>query len=271
MNDGSARPLDPAANRLWAPEGTTELVLFDMDDTLLDHWGTSQRALEALRDGFPVFRRRPIEELNAEYQRLLEEVHTRLASAPEDALANEEARTERFMQLSAWCGERLAPDEALGVSRRYRAAYQAARRPVAGAVELLRELHGRVRVGVVSNNHVREQREKIAFLGLEELVGFLVTSEEARVAKPDPSIFRIALGRAGVEADRAVMVGDTWSTDVVGARSAGIRAVWLNRLGERAPEGAEVEELRSLLPALEVARRLLAPETARENRPPNGS
>jgi len=44
-----------------------------------------------------------------------------------------------------------------------------------------------------------------------------------------------------------VMVGDAWSTDVEGARAAGVRAVWLNRFGAIAPD-ASIAMLRSLEP-----------------------
>ena len=51
------------------------------------------------------------------------------------------------------------------------------------------------------------------------------TSELAR-AKPDPSVFGHALDRLGLDATRAVFVGDRPKDDVWGAQQAGMRAVW---------------------------------------------
>jgi putative hydrolase of the HAD superfamily len=51
----------------------------------------------------------------------------------------------------------------------------------------------------------------------------IVDSTVVGVAKPDPRIFAIALDAAGVPAARAVHVGDMLSTDVAGARAAGVR------------------------------------------------
>ena len=48
------------------------------------------------------------------------------------------------------------------------------------------------------------------------------------VEKPDPRFFRIALERAGVQAETTVHVGDLYHVDVVGARAAGIRALLLD-------------------------------------------
>jgi putative hydrolase of the HAD superfamily len=43
------------------------------------------------------------------------------------------------------------------------------------------------------------------------------------------------------------MLGDAWKTDIEGARRAGLRAIWLNRLGAASPD-ASVAEIRSLEP-----------------------
>jgi putative hydrolase of the HAD superfamily len=67
--------------------------------------------------------------------------------------------------------------------------------------------------------------------GLREALDGVVTSAEAGARKPDPAIFAPALAIAGVEASRALHVGDTVSEDVDGARAAGIRALHLDRSG----------------------------------------
>jgi FMN phosphatase YigB (HAD superfamily) len=49
------------------------------------------------------------------------------------------------------------------------------------------------------------------------------------------------------------MVGDSWENDVLGARAAGIRAVWLNRRGVLIPDPAlagEIGDLGSLTMSL---------------------
>ncbi len=42
------------------------------------------------------------------------------------------------------------------------------------------------------------------------------------VRKPHPRIFSLVLERCGVDADAAVLVGDSWHADVEGARDAGL-------------------------------------------------
>ena len=59
-------------------------------------------------------------------------------------------------------------------------------------------------------------------------VAAVIDSGAVGVAKPDPGIFTLALNAVGVEAARAVHVGDTVAADVVGARAAGVRPLHLD-------------------------------------------
>ena len=68
-------------------------------------------------------------------------------------------------------------------------------------------------------------------LGLEPYLDFIVTSSDVSSPKPKPPLFLKALERAGTEAEQAIYVGDQYSTDVVGARGAGINPVLLDRYG----------------------------------------
>ena len=80
-----------------------------------------------------------------------------------------------------------------------------------------------VKVAIISNSEGMLDR---LFTELDVLRHFdlVVDSGKVGVEKPDPRIFEIALARFGVAPSRALMLGDTFATDIVGARAAGIRA-----------------------------------------------
>jgi putative hydrolase of the HAD superfamily len=149
----------------------------------------------------------------------------------------ENARHERFRRLFAAAGTTASEDLARDAAAAYRQRYSEARRAVSGAAALLRLVRSRARVGIVSNNLLEEQRDKLRVCGLTPYVDELVVSEEAGTAKPDPAIFALALERLGCEPRAAVMVGDSWAADIAGARAAGIRAIWFNPHGEPVPSG----------------------------------
>jgi putative hydrolase of the HAD superfamily len=118
------------------------------------------------------------------------------------------------------------------------AAFPAARRARASvfpdAEPVLRALRARVprlRLGLLTNGAPDLQREKLALSGLGPWFDAVVVSGEEGVGKPDAAIFRRALDRLGVPPEAAAMVGDRLDRDVLGARRAGIFAVWLNRGG----------------------------------------
>jgi len=78
-----------------------------------------------------------------------------------------------------------------------------------------------IEVGVVSNWDIglTEQLER---LGVASLFTAIVTTAEAGAPKPEPAVFRLALEKLGVDAGRAVHVGDE-PGDEDGARAAGMQ------------------------------------------------
>jgi HAD superfamily hydrolase (TIGR01549 family) len=222
----------------------TRAVLFDLDDTLFDHRRSAAAALARVRDVFAPSV--AFEQFEQHHMRYLEEMHVEVLAGRIDL---DEARRERFRRVFRALGLDVSEEQTWHAAGAYRSGYLDARRPMAGAAELLAAVHTRARVGVVSNNLLEEQRDKLAFCGLTSFVDVLVVSEEAGISKPDPGIFHIALERIGVQAADAVMVGDSWANDVAGARAAGIRAIWFNPLGSPAPlDGGDVAEIAALVP-----------------------
>ena len=229
----------------------TQAVLFDLDDTLVDHQHASRAAVTGVREVFVALQARTLEAMVAENDRLVESLHADVGLGRRTA---DDARIERYRQLFAFAGAPVAPaSAAAGLHRRI---YMSSRRAVPGAVALLAALHGRVTIAIVTNNTVAEQTEKLATFHLAPYVDALVTSEVVGTAKPGSAIFAHALARCACPADAAIMVGDSWRNDVEGARRAGIRALWFNRNGAAVPDPA-VSSITSLEPTAALAERIL--------------
>jgi putative hydrolase of the HAD superfamily len=230
-------------------------VLLDLDDTIFDHRETSRRALSALRASFPDLRQFPLDELEQRHARVLEELHR--GGVMQGLVSVEAAREERFRRLWRQAGVEATDAVAREAASLYRRTYLAARCLVPGSADLLRAIRPFAQIGIVTNNILAEQEDKLRQFGLRALVDELVVSAEEGVSKPDPVIFLRALARLGCEASEAVMVGDTWATDIVGATAAGIRAIWLNRRGLPSPDPDLAAEIRSLEPADPIVRHIL--------------
>lgn len=134
-------------------------------------------------------------------------------------------RVSSWEDALAVCGVRDVDPAA--VADEYRTRRRASFRLFADSVPVLTALRERgLRIGILTNGPPDLQREKAAKTGLLDLVDGFVASGEAGVGKPDPAVFRIALAGLGVLAAEAVMVGDSLTRDVAGARAAGVRPLW---------------------------------------------
>jgi HAD superfamily hydrolase (TIGR01458 family) len=86
----------------------------------------------------------------------------------------------------------------------------------------------------------RDDGEHLDTGGFVRLLEY-ATGQRARVlGKPSPDFFGLALDRAGVAAQRAVMVGDDLAADVAGAQAVGMRGVLVGtgKGGEPHPDTA---------------------------------
>ncbi|MCM3783886.1 HAD family hydrolase [Neobacillus mesonae] len=115
-------------------------------------------------------------------------------------------------------------------------------------LETLADLKGKVKLLLLTNGCPSLQQEKLD--GVPDLIPFfdhIVISGTFGKGKPDPSIFRHALELLEVSADEALMVGDKLTTDIRGALSTGIKAVWINRNNKKNEESyipnAEIKHL----------------------------
>jgi HAD superfamily hydrolase (TIGR01549 family) len=230
-------------------------VLFDLDDTLFDHRRSARAALTALHrihgrgTDLDVFARH--------HTKFLEVMHLEVLAG---RLALDDARRERFRRVFLAFDIALDERDVDAVASAYRAGYMSARRALDGAADLLLAVRPHARIGIVTNNLLEEQQDKLAHCGLAALVDVLIASEDVGVSKPDRGIFDIALQRMGVTASEAVMVGDSWANDIAGATAAGIRAIWFNPDRKPAPGiPAGVAEIHALAPADEILPLLLGP------------
>ncbi len=118
--------------------------------------------------------------------------------------------------------------------------------------DVLRSLHASgVKIGLISNSH-RCLASFETHFELRGLFTVAVSSVEHGYMKPHPSIFEAALRGADVIAADSVMVGDSLTHDVDGARRLGMRGVLVSRTGpvSAPPDVPVIHSLHELLPLL---------------------
>ena len=122
-----------------------------------------------------------------------------------------------------------------------------------GAEELVRYLAKKYPLTVVTNGFIEVQYEKFDKSGLRNCFSHIVLSEEVGCQKPNPRIYEEALRMNGVSAEEAVMIGDSWNSDIQGAINAGIDQIWIRKSKDPLPEGQSATYLvQSLSEVMEI-------------------
>ena len=107
--------------------------------------------------------------------------------------------------------------------------------PTPGAARTIAALEARgLAVAILSNGWTELQVAKAAAIGFD---GSVYVSESIGAWKPDTRAFEIATQGLDVSPRRSMYVGDSPLTDVVGAKNAGMFAVWADLEGQAYPTG----------------------------------
>ena len=150
-----------------------------------------------------------------------------------DLWASEEGVREFFVQLYAEFFEALGlpqPRE-LAACVYQRAQHPENWSPFPEVMGLLAELKGRGLILGVVSDWGDWLPDLLLSLGLTRHLDFVIVSAVVGATKSTSHIFQLALQRAGVRPNEALYVGDTYHTDILGARTAGLRPILLDRSG----------------------------------------
>lgn len=210
-------------------------VIFDLDDTLFDRNAAQIRVVELIMKGFSqIFQGFDTERVVAaflESDRLSADDF--YAGEPSDGLR--EKRLKSFLQLLG-----INEDYANAITEMYVRDYPMINIPISGAVPVVKELSTRFLIGIVSDGLPDVQYRKLDAIGLSGIFSCIVLSEEIGIRKPDPKIFQYAADTLQVKPIECLYVGDSHRNDIVGAKTAGMKACWYNCKSSE-PENTEIK------------------------------
>jgi putative hydrolase of the HAD superfamily len=114
-------------------------------------------------------------------------------------------------------------------------------------------------IGIISDWGSSLAHRIMAPLGVADHCDFIIASAAVGMSKPNAPLFNLALGRTEVNPEQAIMIGDNYLSDVLGARGAGIEGVLIDRWhnfakpGVPAPDCLMINALDELLNILDLA------------------
>ncbi len=196
-------------------------VVFDIDNTLYSYDRAHASAFEALIS----YADRNLGLDREAFLEALKETERGLKEYIGDKAAVHN-RTIRFQNLLENRGLPLYP-HVLEMDSVYWGTLIRSAVPEPGALETMQALKKQgIRIGIGTDMTARVQFQKLTALGLLPYIDFFVSSEEAGAEKPDPALFDRCVKKAGCAREECLFVGDNLKRDVLGAKAAGLKAVW---------------------------------------------
>jgi putative hydrolase of the HAD superfamily len=117
---------------------------------------------------------------------------------------------------------------------------------VDGAVETLDYLRDKgYQMHIITNGLSEVQQRKVKSSDLAPYFEKIFVSEDINIPKPDKRIFQHALINCNAKKNKSMMIGDTWETDIVGARQTGIDHIFFIR-NEKKSDTPPENEIQSL-------------------------
>ncbi len=198
-------------------------IFFDLDRTLWDFDKNSETALRLL------FEKYKLSEYIFDFDTFHKKYKAVNASYWEDyslqKITKEKLRIVRFRDTLVYFGlnsEKLAQQ----LSEGYVKISPLQKNLFPNTIETLEELKSlNLPLHIITNGFKEVQYIKLKNCGLDVYFDSVLCSEEVGFNKPDPRIFYHALNTNKASASRALMIGDDFKTDIIGAEKAGIASV----------------------------------------------
>ena len=197
-----------------------EFLFLDLDDTILDFHKAERIAIaKTIRD----FGVEPTEEILARYH-VINKWHWEQLELGK--LTRKQVQEERFHVLFGELGREVDAEKCAKV---YMENLSIGHYFLPGAEEAVMDLHKKYRLFLASNGNASVQKGRMTSANLYRFFEQVFVSQEVGFDKPSKAYFDACFARIpGFDPGRAIMVGDSLTSDIRGGINAGIPTVWVN-------------------------------------------
>jgi putative hydrolase of the HAD superfamily len=210
-----------------------ELILFDLDDTLLAFDLVSEMAWDKAVDIFI-----QSSKINIEKEILLKKLNTTRQwywSDPERHRIGRkniiQARRE-IVKLALKEYDYIENDEFTELADNYSRIHENLWYLFDGVEETLQKLKNKgIKLGIMTNGTTESQRGKLKRFDIEKYFDYIFIEGEAGYGKPDIKIYEYMLQETKINCDKIIMVGDNLIWDIEPPQKLGIYTIWINTKG----------------------------------------
>ena len=223
-----------------------EFLLIDLDDTILDFHKAEYIALGKTLESFGL---EPSEQVRARYS-LINKAHWERLERKE--LTREQVLVGRFGVLFSEYGITVDPREC---ARRYEQNLSVGHYFLPGAREALESMSRKYKLYMVSNGTARVQIGRLESADISHFFREIFISQQVGVNKPDKEFFTRCFAKIpDFDPQKAIIVGDSLTSDIQGGINAGIATCWVNpgHKPQTIPADYEIESLAQLEELLEI-------------------
>lgn len=117
------------------------------------------------------------------------------------------------------------------------------------SIEIIDDLRKKYKVALLSNGASKSQHDKIDYVDLPRHFDEVIVTGDYDFSKPDKRIYEIMADKLGVKCEECLFVGDTFSSDILGAIRANMIPIWLFPITERPADrykGYRIEKLEEI-------------------------
>lgn len=214
-----------------------DVILFDADDTLLDFKKAEREALAhtLVKNGLPSH-----EGIISAYSEINDSLWKKLERGE---TTKEELKTKRFEELIEKFGFDADP---IRMSADYISSLATMAYMLDGAEELCRDLKDKYRMYIVTNGMEDVQRGRLNSFAVKDCFLDFFISGKIGYEKPRREFFEIATsGIENFDKKKALIIGDSLSSDMRGGIDFGIDTCWYNPFGKEKPEGMDITYIAS--------------------------
>lgn len=224
------------------------ILFLDLDDTILDFKKAENVALRKTLEEFGL---PPTEEVCARYS-VINQLHWERLERKE--ITREQVLLGRFEMLFHEYG---IPGDPAVVGRRYTENLGIGHYFLPGAEEAVKALSKKYRLFLTSNGTTHVQKSRLKSADIEQYFENIFISQQIGVNKPDKGFFDGCFSQIpDFDPKKAIIVGDSLTSDILGGINAGIATCWVNPAGKKARADIrpdyEIESLAKLEQLLET-------------------
>jgi HAD superfamily hydrolase (TIGR01549 family) len=220
--------------KFFAKKVQYKAIFIDIDDTLLDYIPCCREAFdEAMKSIQPsAISFQQSEELFDIFFEISGRLFSEAKHGKYTIAEVMELYPKEFIETIGYPPEAVDP-----FKHAFRAAWGMTHTLVPGAAEELERLHNKgYRLFAASNSFGHLQRSRLEQAGILHWFEDTYISMDIGYDKPDVRFYQEALRRCGLQPNEVLMVGDSMTTDVIGAQNAGIEALFFDRKAVSLPE-----------------------------------